>query len=190
MAQQPRRYRRKPLATFEHGTRIYAPTPSEDCYRVSATDATGRRVSHKFAVESHAREKARELEAFLATRTPLYGGRSGDRTVGVLASLYIDHLEGRSVRYRERQDGLLRCWILPKLADVNVSDWTPALSEEVLRSARAKLAAQSVHPWWCARAVSAHHRMSLGAVPRGRQSQNRIGLSARRPWGGWHQKVT
>lgn len=144
MAQQPRRYRRKPLATFEHGTRIYAPTPSEDCYRVSATDATGRRVSHKFAIESHAREKARELEAFLATRTPLYGGRSGDRTVGVLASLYIDHLEGRSVRYRERQDGLLRCWILPKLADINVSDWTPALSEEVLRSAQAKLAAQSV----------------------------------------------
>lgn len=144
MAQQPRRYRRKPLATFEHGTRIYAPSPSEDCYRVSATDATGRRVSHKFANETHAREKAREIEAFLASHTPLYGGRHGERTVGTLASSYMDHLQGRSVRYQERQDGLLRCWILPQLSSVNVSDWTPAMSEEVLRVAREKLAPQTV----------------------------------------------
>jgi len=43
VAQQPRRYRRKPLATFEHGTRIYAPTPSEDCYRSGLRKGTWRR---------------------------------------------------------------------------------------------------------------------------------------------------
>lgn len=104
MAQQPRRYRRKPFAVFEHGTRIYAPCPSEDCFRVAATDATGKRFSYKFANEDDARDKARELEAFLASCTPIYGGRTGDRTVGVLASSYIEHLEGRSIRYRERQE--------------------------------------------------------------------------------------
>lgn len=144
MALQPRRYRRKPFAVFEHGTRIYAPCPSEDCFRVAATDATGKRFSYKFANEDDARDKARELEAFLASRTPIYGGRTGDRTVGVLASSYIEHLEGRSIRYRERQDGLLRCWILPQLAAVNISDWTPAMSEEVLAKARQRLAPQTV----------------------------------------------
>ena len=33
-----RRYRKKPLAQFEHGTRIYAPSDGESRYRVVATD--------------------------------------------------------------------------------------------------------------------------------------------------------
>lgn len=143
--QQQRKYRRKPFAVFEHGTRIYAPTPTEDCYRVSASeDGTGKRLSFKFAREDDARAKARELEAFRASRTPIYGGKSGDRTVGVLAGLYIEHLKTRSTRYRERQDYLLRCWILPEIAEVTVSEWTPAMSEVVLGKARKKLAAQTV----------------------------------------------
>ena len=58
--------------------------------------------------------------------------------------MYVEHLEGRSIRYRERQDGLIRCWILPHLRTVNVSEWTPAMSAEVLSKARQKLAAQTV----------------------------------------------
>lgn len=144
MGQRARRYRNKPFAVFEHGTRIYAPCPSEDCFRVTTTDAGGRRLSYKLAREDDARAKARELEAFLASRTPIYGGRAGDRTVGVLASLYVEHLAGRSVRYRERQDQLLRCWILPRLRDTGIAEWTPAMSEEVLARARQRLSPQSV----------------------------------------------
>ncbi|MGH3032794.1 MAG: tyrosine-type recombinase/integrase [Gaiellaceae bacterium] len=143
MAQRPRRYRTKPFAVYEHGTRIYAPCPSEDCYRVSVTDATGTRLFYKFAREEDARVKARELEAYLASRTPIYGGKNGDRTVGVLASLYMEHLAGRSVRYRARQDWLLRCWILPERRDTNVGEWTPAMSESLLGKARQKLAPQT-----------------------------------------------
>jgi hypothetical protein len=32
------RYRKKPFARLEHGTRIYAPSPGEARYRVVATD--------------------------------------------------------------------------------------------------------------------------------------------------------
>jgi hypothetical protein len=71
-----RRYRKKPLAVHEHGTRVYAPSNGEDCYRVIATDVTGRRVFHKFALEDDARAKARELEAYLSSRTPIYGART------------------------------------------------------------------------------------------------------------------
>jgi hypothetical protein len=34
----PSRYRKKPLAQLEHGTRIIAPSPGEARYRVVATD--------------------------------------------------------------------------------------------------------------------------------------------------------
>ena len=43
MSARPRRYRKKPLAAFEHGTRIYAPTSGERRYRVVATEAAGGR---------------------------------------------------------------------------------------------------------------------------------------------------
>ena len=143
MPTNSRRYRKKPLAVLEHGTRVYAPSNGEDCYRVTATDVTGRRVFHKFALEDDARAKARELEAYLSSRTPIYGGKNGDRTVGVLASLYMDHLAGRSVRYRERQDWILRCWVLPALRDTRVAEWTPAMSESLLGKARQELAPQT-----------------------------------------------
>ena len=144
MSTSPRRYRKKPLAAFEHGTRIYSPTGAEDCYRVTATDATGRRLFHKFASEHGARAKARELEAYLADHTPLSGRRSGERTVATLAGLYLAHLTGRSTRYQERQESLLRCWVLPRLGPTPLGDWTPAMSEDVLGAARTSLAPQSV----------------------------------------------
>ena len=144
MAERPRRYRKKPLATFEHGTRIHAPSAGEKRYRVIATDVDGRRVFHKYVREDDARAKARQLEAYLASKTSLYGGRGGDRTVGALASLYVTHLAGRSVRYQERQDAFLRCWILPRLGKTPLAGWTSAMSEKVLTEARQRLAPQTV----------------------------------------------
>ena len=53
------RYRKKPLAQFEHGTRIYAPTANEPRYRVVATDPTNdERIFVKCPSEEHARAKA------------------------------------------------------------------------------------------------------------------------------------
>ena len=144
MAEGPRRYRKKPLAVFEHGTRIHAPSHGEDCYRVIATDGAGRRLFHKFSREEDARGKARELEAYLASNMPLHRRRDGGCTVRALASLYMAHLAGKSTRYQERQDAFLRCWILPRLGETVLSDWTPAISEEVLTEARYKLAPQTV----------------------------------------------
>lgn len=63
---QGSRYRKKPLAVFEHGTRIYAPSSGEDCYRVTVTTVTGKRLFHKFVREDVARAKARELETYLS----------------------------------------------------------------------------------------------------------------------------
>jgi len=61
------RYRKKPLAQHEHGTRIYAPSPSEARYRVVATDpVSGERIFVKLRTEDQARAKARELEQFIA----------------------------------------------------------------------------------------------------------------------------
>lgn len=142
MPNETRRYRKKPLAVFEHGTRLYAPSDGEGCYRVVATDGDGKRLFHKFTREEVARAKARELEAYLATNTPVRG--SGDRTVGALAGLYLEHLAGRSRRYQERQETFLRCWILPHLAGTPLADWTPTMSEEVLGKARRRLAPQTV----------------------------------------------
>ncbi len=144
MPEGPRRYRKKPLAVFEHGTRIHAPSDGEDCYRVIATDDAGRRLFHKFAREEDARTKARELESYLASKMPLHGRRDGDRTVRALACVYMAHLAGKSVRYQERQDAFLRCWVLPRLGETALTDWTPAMSEEVLTEARQKLARQTV----------------------------------------------
>ena len=51
----PAKYRKKPLAQFEHGTRIYAPSTGETRYRVVATDPeTGRRFSTKAPDEAAA----------------------------------------------------------------------------------------------------------------------------------------
>ncbi|MBK6670555.1 MAG: hypothetical protein IPG46_13115 [Actinobacteria bacterium] len=130
------RYRKKPLAQFESGTRIYAPSTGESNYRVVATDpSTGKRVFAKVGTEEAARAKARELERLIAPGHP--GGRApatmrrspspprravrGRPPVGSLASVP-----------REEQY-LLRRWILPALGDLHLSRWAPADSMAVLR---------------------------------------------------------
>jgi hypothetical protein len=61
------RYRKKPLAQLEHGSRIYAPSAGEARYRVVATDpVSGERIFVKCRTEDIARAKARELEQFIA----------------------------------------------------------------------------------------------------------------------------
>ncbi len=54
-----RRYR-KPLVSFEFGTRIYAPTAAEPRYRVVSPGVDGVRVSQKFTTEDAARSRARD----------------------------------------------------------------------------------------------------------------------------------
>ena len=53
-----RRYR-KPLLTFEFGTRIYAPSEAERRYRIIAKDPSGSRIFQKLASEREARARAR-----------------------------------------------------------------------------------------------------------------------------------
>lgn len=129
-------YRKKPVAQLEHGTRVYAPSPGEPRYRVVATDVTGQRVFFKCSTEEQARAKARELEQFIAQAAPLRDD-GGPRTVERLAASYIaDHLSELSLRYREKQEYLLRRWILPRIGARPVTGWTPADSARVIAAAR------------------------------------------------------
>lgn len=133
------RYRKKPLAQFESGTRIYAPSNGESNYRVVATDpSTGKRVFAKHATEEAARSKARELEHLIAQAVPVIGPQDeAALTVAYLAERYVsDHLSGLSLRYREKQQYLLRRWILPSLGSTQISRWTPADSMGVLSGVR------------------------------------------------------
>ena len=143
MPTRPRRYRKKPLAAFEHGNRICAPTAGEARYRVVATDSTGSRLFHEFAAEDDARAEARELEAYLADRTPVRSSPSA-RAPSTLSEHYLAHLASRSLRYRERHESLLRRWVLPRVGDFAVSSWTPAMSEQILTAARQGLASATV----------------------------------------------
>lgn len=131
-------YRKKPLAQFEHGTRIYAPSSGETRYRVVTTDTAGQRVFVKCRTEEDARAKARELEQFLAQAAPIRDPGGDVRTVARLAERYTaDHLAGLSTRFREKQAYVLRRWVLPHLADKTVTAWTPADSAAVITAARA-----------------------------------------------------
>lgn len=135
-----RRYRKKPLAQFEHGTRIYAPSEAEPRYRVVASDpASGERIFAKLATEEQARAKAREFEQLLAHTAPIRDPRSeAPRTVSHLAERYsADHLAGLSLRYREKQEYVLRRWVLPRLGALHITQWTPADSMAVLAAVRA-----------------------------------------------------
>lgn len=135
----PTRYRKKPLAQFEHGTRIYAPSGGETRYRVVATDpTTDRRFSTKATGEATARSRAHEIELRLGRSTPVHAiTDERSRTVRVLTDRYVsDHLSTLSLRYRERQEYLLESWILPVVGDHPLTEWTPADSMAVLASVR------------------------------------------------------
>lgn len=136
--------RRKPLVSYEYGTRIYAPSEGETRYRVVATDADGRRVFHKFSTEEAARGRARELEARLASSVLLPGRAKPPTTVGHLIDRYVASLGSRSTRYVERQEYLLRMWVRPVLGDRALGEWTPADSEVALDRAWRTLAPSTV----------------------------------------------
>ena len=101
-----RRYR-KPLVSFEFGTRIYAPTAAEPRYRVVArVDAV--RVSQKFTTEDAARRRARELEKLQSSSSIAPGRLPAPSTVGGLIVRYIASL-GSSARSTCCACGCARC---------------------------------------------------------------------------------
>jgi integrase len=138
-----RRYR-KPIVTFEHGTRIYAPSEGEPRYRLIAKDADGARVFHKFRTEDEARHRARQVESMLASSVTMPGRLRAPATVGQLIDRYLVSLGSRSVRYAERQEYLLRMWVRPVLGEHPLASWTPSDSELVLDAARRVLAPSTV----------------------------------------------
>lgn len=132
-------YRKKPLAQFEHGTRIYSPSSGETRYRVVGTDpATRRRFSTKAKDEAEARDRAREVEERIAASKSVHAlTDERSRTVRLLADRYMaDHLATLSLRYRERQEYLLNAWILPRVGDLPLREWTAAESHGVLTAVR------------------------------------------------------
>jgi integrase len=135
----PSRYRKKPFAQLEHGTRIYAPSTGEARYRIVTTDpASGERIFAKCRTEEAARAKARELDDFVGQAAPIRDRQGeGPRTVERLAQSYVDdHLSGLSLRYREKQQYVLRRWVLPHIGSRMVTAWSPADSSAVIAAAR------------------------------------------------------
>ena len=138
-----RRYR-KPLVSYEFGTRIYAPSEGETRYRIVTTDADGRRVFQKLSTEEAARRRARETEATLASSIRMPGRAHAPATVGKLIDGYLASLGSRSTRYAERQEYLLRMWVRPLLGDRDLSAWSPSDYDLVLDRARRTLAPSTV----------------------------------------------
>lgn len=141
MSKKSSNSRTKPLAIFEHGTRIYSPTHSRPTFRVVGNDPlTGRRFFHRLTTEELARERAREVEQLIAKSVEIERAkREAPRTVRNLATRYqSDYLTGKSKRFQEKQEVVLRLHVLPHIGDRLVKDWTSAESDSVLTKARAK----------------------------------------------------
>lgn len=129
---------RKPVAVFEHGTRIYAPVDGERRHRIVARDpATGERIFVAAGTEPEARLRAREIEERLDAAASIREPDRWSRTVEDLARRYVDdHLTSKSNRYREKHQYLLRAWILPAIGSRPVIEWNSAESDRVLASVR------------------------------------------------------
>lgn len=140
----PRRQYAKPIASFEYGTRVYAPSDGEPKFRVIAKDPGGKRIFRRCPTEDEARQRAREIETSLASSVALPGRGNAPTTVGQLIDKYLASLGSRSTRYAERQEYLLRCWVRPVLEDHPLRAWTPADSDQVLDLARLSLAPATI----------------------------------------------
>src|SRR5918995_2424867 len=135
----PSRYRKKPLAQLEHGTRIYAPSPSEARYRVVANDpVSGERIFAKCRTEEQARSKARELEQVIAQCATIRDSAdAGPRTVERLAHRYIDdHLSGLSAAIPGKADLPAGPVGTARIGAWKVTAWTSADSSAVIASVR------------------------------------------------------
>jgi integrase len=113
-------------------------------YRVIARRPDGRRAFYRLKTEDAARERAREIEAAVVFSGSTPDRAGAPREVGHLIDRYVASLGSRSVRYRERQEYLLRMWVVPVLGTIPLTKWTPAKSEEVLDRARSSLAPSTV----------------------------------------------
>lgn len=129
---------RKPVAVFEHGTRIYAPVDGERRHRIVARDPpTGERIFVAAGTEQEARLRAREIEERLDAAASIREPDRWSRTVEDLARRYVDdHLTSKSNRYREKHQYLLRAWILPAIGSRPVIEWNSAESDRVLATVR------------------------------------------------------
>jgi integrase len=130
-------YRKKPLAVFENGTRIYAPTASEPRYRVVAPTMGAGRTFARFDDEQSARRHARQLDDEVTNRAST--AIDAPATVGELTRRYLTSLGSMSVRYQERQAWVARRWIVPHLGHLALRHWTPGASEELITLARLSL---------------------------------------------------
>lgn len=140
----PRRRYSKPIATFEHGTRVYAPSEAMPDYRVIAKDPAGKRIFHRLPTEEEARRRARDVEATLASARIMPGRLRAPATVDQLIDRYLASLGSRSTRYQERQEYLLRMWVRPVIGGLRMNAWTPSDSEQVLDRARGSLGPATV----------------------------------------------
>ena len=128
--ERKRTYRKKPLAVFENGTRIYAPTEPNSKFRIVSHDPSGRRIYTKFVTEARARERARQLEQQLAGSVTHVAANRPPRTVGELGARYLRSLRTKSTRYQERQESIVRLWVVPHLGDRQLHAWSPAGSKK------------------------------------------------------------
>ena len=71
----PRRIYSKPIASFEYGTRVYAPSESRPTYRVIAKDPDGKRIFLRFPTEDEAREHGPRDRGLARLSVTLPGGR-------------------------------------------------------------------------------------------------------------------
>lgn len=115
----PRRQDNRALATYEHGTKIYAPTAGEPRFRIITRDPASKRITLRVATKAEARTqgrpraRARALETMLASSTALPGREAPRPPVGQLADRYLASLGARSTRSVERREYLLRMWSGP-----------------------------------------------------------------------------
>jgi len=98
------RYRKKPLAQLEHGTRIYAPSPSETRYRVvGPSDIEGGDGPARAVVDGgcagpapgrHALDAIRGCSGLPAQRgQQLVHRRAGDRRLGTCGRVHFHRAE-------------------------------------------------------------------------------------------------
>ena len=154
---------RKPAPIrYEHGTVVYWPEPGTRKFRIVGRDRDGVRIYGNATSEELARKKARDFEARRATGVPVRPGNLPDsqRTVRLLAAMYEAAIESRglSLRYRNRQEQLIRLHIVPVLGHLPTTEWNSDHSETVLARVRRSAPGRVTETGSCMRSLVTHAR--------------------------------
>lgn len=163
------------LATYEHGTYILRPANGRP-YRVITIDpVTGRQRERRAHTQAEARDLARRFEAYRAAGSV----DVGDPTLSDLATATVEGLEaaGRTDRYIDKIAGLLNHWVLPRIGEVKVSDWTPGHSERVLGAAAKKVGKERQADLRRAMVAMASRGRKLRLIPHGDQFDPLFGVT-------------